>query len=93
MVKGGISGDLAEIFRGEGNIKMMTDWLGRVTPLCVSAPLSSSRILITILSPVAEQRRNLELVYRHFTDRINITERDSLYSSELNWSREGWEVV
>ena len=43
-----------------------------MTPLYVSAPLSSSRILITILSPVAEQRRNLEMVYRHLTDRINI---------------------
>ena len=28
VVKGGISGDLAEIFRGEGNIKMMTGWVG-----------------------------------------------------------------
>ena len=26
--QGGISGDLAEIFRGEGNIKMMTGWVG-----------------------------------------------------------------
>ena len=28
VVKGGISGDLAQIFRGEGNIKMMAGWDG-----------------------------------------------------------------
>ena len=55
-----------------------------MTLLSLSAPLSSSRILITILSPVAEQRRNLELVYRHFTDRINIRDREK--ERELNWN-------
>ena len=55
----------------------------------VSVPLSSSRILITILSPVAEQRRNLELVYRHFTDRINIREPLQL-TTKLEQRGQGW---
>ena len=57
----------------------------------VSVPLSSSRILITILSPVAEQRRNLELVYRHFTDRINIREPSQL-STKLEHRALRWEL-
>ena len=39
-----------------------------VAPLQISSPFFS-RILITILSLVAEQRRNPELVYRHLVSK------------------------